>query len=401
MQKKIKYIIGATVVIILIIVIAVFIVGCVFLEKDNQIIHIKLNPKVKQESRLLNKINKDTIRILSIDGGGVRGLVSLEVIKYIEAKSGKPIAELFDVVASASVGSMITNMLIIPNQYGQPKYSAVQLAELMSDEKRLKKVFEYSYLRNIVTVDGFFGAKFSGRGKTDVLNEQFRGGFFNELLLPSIVMSYSPIHGQPVVMRNWSKLNFDCRDSKIEFATFSWDQEHHRSCTFMRFPVSAIVNMATTAPTVFPPIKYIYGDHNELILMDAAIFDNDPVINAIFITKDANPRVKKIILVSIGTGRRSTAFSYKQIKNSGILFWVRYLPSIQSNLSTYDKDYLYNSLLTGNIDFYRFNSKVAYDDTIMNISPETIKKLKASGQSIVKENKQRLDKAIKELIADD
>lgn len=48
------------------------------------------------------------IRILSIDGGGTRGLVSLEVLRSIEKTTKKRIHELFDLICGVSSGSIIT-----------------------------------------------------------------------------------------------------------------------------------------------------------------------------------------------------------------------------------------------------------------------------------------------------
>ena len=68
--------------------------------------------------------NPEVIRILSLDGGGVRGLISLEVLKHIEQESGKPIAELFDFVAGTSTGSIVATILLLADDQGKPKFSA-------------------------------------------------------------------------------------------------------------------------------------------------------------------------------------------------------------------------------------------------------------------------------------
>lgn len=50
---------------------------------------------------------KSVIKILSLDGGGIRGLIPCAVLAEIEQRTGKPIARLFDVIAGTSTGGII------------------------------------------------------------------------------------------------------------------------------------------------------------------------------------------------------------------------------------------------------------------------------------------------------
>jgi hypothetical protein len=48
------------------------------------------------------------LRILAMDGGGIRGLLEVEVLRRIELELGRPIADCFDLIAGTSTGGMIT-----------------------------------------------------------------------------------------------------------------------------------------------------------------------------------------------------------------------------------------------------------------------------------------------------
>ncbi len=70
------------------------------------------------------------IRILSIDGGGIRGLIPALVLDAIEQELRQPIAQSFDLVAGTSTGGILAVGLTTPGAAGRPKYSPAALADL-------------------------------------------------------------------------------------------------------------------------------------------------------------------------------------------------------------------------------------------------------------------------------
>jgi patatin-like phospholipase/acyl hydrolase len=61
-----------------------------------------------------NEHNKHTIcRILSLDGGGAKGFYTLGVLREVEALTGRPLHETFDLIFGTSTGSIIASLLAL------------------------------------------------------------------------------------------------------------------------------------------------------------------------------------------------------------------------------------------------------------------------------------------------
>jgi patatin-like phospholipase/acyl hydrolase len=71
-----------------------------------------------------------TLRVLSLDGGGIRGIVSVRVLVELEAVTGRPVAELFDLVAGTASGGILALGLAAPGDGGRPRHRASDLLEL-------------------------------------------------------------------------------------------------------------------------------------------------------------------------------------------------------------------------------------------------------------------------------
>jgi patatin-like phospholipase/acyl hydrolase len=57
---------------------------------------------------------RDPIRVLSIDGGGVRGIIPARLLVELERIAGRPVRQMFDVIAGTSTGGIIALLLAHP-----------------------------------------------------------------------------------------------------------------------------------------------------------------------------------------------------------------------------------------------------------------------------------------------
>src|SRR6476661_5270438 len=92
-----------------------------------------------------------TVRILSIDGGGIRGILPARVLQYLEAETGKPAAELFHMIAGTSTGGIIGCGLLAGKQ-------AKQLGDLYAE--RGGDIFARSLWQTVSTINNLSGPKY-------------------------------------------------------------------------------------------------------------------------------------------------------------------------------------------------------------------------------------------------
>lgn len=98
------------------------------------------------------------IKILSLDGGGVRGIIPLYILAEIEKTTGKRIAEMFDMVAGNSTGGIITLLLNTPDDTGKSKYSAEEILKIY--QQIGPKLFNQSKMQRFFNPGSFFMEKY-------------------------------------------------------------------------------------------------------------------------------------------------------------------------------------------------------------------------------------------------
>src|SRR3954464_8358528 len=87
------------------------------------------------------------VRILAIDGGGMRGLIPAVVLAEIERRSGRRTAELFDLIAGTWTGGVLPCGLTRPGEGGAPAFAAADLIGFYKSEG--PEVFHRSLLKRV------------------------------------------------------------------------------------------------------------------------------------------------------------------------------------------------------------------------------------------------------------
>ena len=125
------------------------------------------------------------IRILSIDGGGVRGLIPALVLSKLEKLTGLPICKLFDLIAGTSTGGMLALGLTMPDPHGRPAHSAGQMAALY--ERESAKIFSPSFFHRLRLLTEH---KYASKGIEGVLDQYFGAARLKDSLTSVLVPSF-------------------------------------------------------------------------------------------------------------------------------------------------------------------------------------------------------------------
>jgi patatin-like phospholipase/acyl hydrolase len=238
--------------------------------------------------------DKDTIKILSIDGGGIRGIIPALLLSAIEEKKQKPIYELFDLFAGTSTGGILSLLLTKPDPI-----PANKLIDLYNGDGA-NRIFKKNFLTGATYL--FKKAKYDRRGIEGVLAEKFQEVKLGQALKPVLITSYET-EGRNAIFFT----NYDDRYSGLNMRD--------------------VARATSAAPTYFEPYKI----NGKGTFVDGGLAANNPAMSAYvevlkildqLKAKGMDVSNKKIILVSLGTGTVTLSLKYNEIKDWTPLNWV-------------------------------------------------------------------------------
>lgn len=118
-------------------------------------------------------------RILSIDGGGIRGILAGQILVMLERilqketrKADARIAEYFDLIAGTSTGGILACILLAPDgSKKRPRFSAAEAVDLYLE--RGDEVFDLSLWQRFKSGGGLLDEKYSADGLMEALKDYF------------------------------------------------------------------------------------------------------------------------------------------------------------------------------------------------------------------------------------
>lgn len=320
---------------------------------------------------------KKRVKILSIDGGGMRGVIPAMVTAEIERMTGKPCSELFDLIAGTSTGSIIAACLATPNEDGSPKFAASGLVRLYEEEG--PKVFPQSAWRRVVTAGSAIDAKYPSEGAVDLFQRLYGELKLSDALTELLIPSFELELGAP----------------------FFFTRDDARDDSTRDFALKQAVHASISAPTFFEPFVIRSPDMTQLkhlVFVDGGVIANNPAMCAYAEAKHLFPDADEYIIVSIGSGDFGARKLYEENDRWGAVQWARPLLNIllvgSVDVVDHQLKVLHESPGDKLAQYFRFQLPLAESDAPLDDSSEmTLHALELSAETMIRNEERRLAEA--------
>lgn len=266
--------------------------------------------------------------ILSVDGGGLRGMISIAMLAELEKKTGKTCPEIFDMVSGTSTGAVI----------------AAGIGLGMSAQELLQEIYR-------TRLPQAFKAQPSGIG---LYLRYALGGFRSLYTLDAFVQMLGPFapgkkigdFSKPIVFMT----SRDVRTANTYFIV----SKGPGAPTFADWPVIGAVAASGAAPIFFPPvlgnlIDGGVGMHGNPCL--AATVEAMEYISRV----DSGFRDGNVIHLSLGTGFLPSTFKDGDGGRFGIIGWLKYLIEEVLADTTVNQVLTTRTIYRDRVDLRRYN----------------------------------------------
>ena len=319
-------------------------------------------------------------KILSIDGGGIRGIIPAVILYEIEERTGKPISELFDLIAGTSTGGILALGLTKPDSNQKPQYTAEELIDLYTNEGG--EIFSRSVWHRIRAGNDLIEEKYPSEGVETVLQRYFGGTHLKEALTDVFIPSYEIEQRTPWFFRSYAK------DPKNEG---EYD-----------FFMKDVARATSAAPTYFEPAKLdSAGPQGYYALIDGGVFANNPAMCAYVEARHVYKEENDILVVSLGTGQVTDRLAYERAKDWGIAQWAQPILNVVFDGVSHTVDFQLEELLNNASNdrrYYRFQTLLdKAEDALDDAGADNIQALKVVARELIEEQEEDLKDLCKQL----
>lgn len=246
-----------------------------------------------------------TIRILSIDGGGTRGLFPATLLECLEKETGKKIPELFDVIVGSATGGIIAAGLAAG-------MSAKDIADVYLH--RSKYILPRTLFRGVWNVLNIFAPKYRNTNLKKLLAEKF--GATKTLGEVDTNLRARNIQA-PVFLFPTLELNPELPDGQMK--AFKVVVYNNRDT---QYAGEALVDVAMKTSAAIMNLPIYDG------FVEGGNYANDPALVGFFYALSKQADLADIKILSLGCGSNEKSFipSSKIGKgNWGLARWMNHL----------------------------------------------------------------------------
>lgn len=338
------------------------------------------------------KTKQKLTRILSIDGGGIRGIIPGQILVGLEEKLKKAtgnentrIADYFDFIAGTSTGGILTCAYLCPDlksktKAPRPKYTAEQVVDLYLE--RGDEIFNIPLRHKLRTSGGVLDEKYPVDELEEALKDYFGETKLSQLLKPCLITSYD-------IKRRQGHF-FTQHDAK---ENEGWD-----------YLVKDVARATSAAPTYFECSKVKSLSNINYPLIDGGVFVNNPTLCAYAeVHKKFEVTAKDMVILSLGTGYEKKAYNYNEAKDWGMLGWIKPLISIMmsgvSEVVDYQLRQIYSAVKVPK-QYLRINTEfpINVNSDMDDASQENLNALKELGSETAQKFDKQLDEFVKFLV---
>ena len=302
------------------------------------------------------------MRVLAIDGGGIRGLIPAIVLTELERRAGRRVWEMFDLIAGTSTGGILACALSAPDPL--PASEVVKLYEDAGPD-----IFSRSLFQRIRSADGLLDEKYDDAALDRAL-ERFLGHKLLSQTKPDLIVpSYDTAEPGPYF--------FKTTDAKA-----SADDD---------FPLSTVARATSAAPTYFEPVEA-----GKRALVDGGVFATNPAMCALAEALNTVAPAD-VVLVSLGTGERTHKREFGEIKDWGLANWARPILDVVFDGVSDAVNYQLKRVLHNDL-YWRFQVELTLaSDHLDDATEDNLAKLRGHAEELLDARSDDLDRVVARL----
>jgi patatin-like phospholipase/acyl hydrolase len=323
----------------------------------------------------------DVVTVLSIDGGGIHGLIPALVLEEIEKLSGQYVSELFDLLVGTSTGGIIALALTASQQFGRPMWKATDVVKVYEEDGRA--IFDRSFFHAVRTLRGASGPVYPAESIEGVLRRYFQEVRLSHAVTEVMASCYDLEERRPYFFKSYRARHNPDRDCLM------WQAARATSA----------------APWYFPPYRLDQSPPRRYrALVDGGVFANNPAFAGLTearkLTKSSSGT--EYLVVSLGTGNAVRRIPFEQAVGWGAWGWLSNVIGIMLDGSSSAINHQMEAMFDdprGSLSYYRFQCSLSdASGEIDDASDENLRQLRLDGERLIRENRRRLEEVTKRLV---